>query len=629
MRPDYREIREAASARPEEFWGQVANGLHWDRRWDKVLLHDADNPVGRWFVGGELNACFNCVDRHVQAGHGDHIALIYESPVTGTSEWLTFAVLQDQVARFAGALLAHNVQKGDRVLIYMPNSVHAVVAMLACARIGAIHSVVFGGFAAKELATRIDDAQPVLLVAASCGIEKGIVLPYQPVIDEALALASHKPLGLIYWQRAMGPAELDRADHYDWTAEITSAKPADCVSVAATDPLYILYTSGTTGRPKGIVRDTGGYLAALSWSMRGIYDCPPGETFWAASDVGWVVGHSYIVYGPLLNRNATVIFEGKPVGTPDAGIFWQLLAKHRVRSFFSAPTAIRAIKQADSEGRFAAGHDLSNLRAIFLAGERTDPESLRWVAQLTGKPVVDHWWQTETGWAICANPLGIEEHPLKAGSTSLPMPGWAIDCLDGEGQTVLPGQTGAIVAKLPLPPGAAPTLWNAPAAYEQAYLKRYRGYYLSGDAGYIDDDGYVFVMTRIDDVINVAGHRLSSSAIEEVLAAHPAIAECAVIGAADELKGQVPVGLVVLKAGVSIAVGDLQAELVANVRANIGPVAAFRQVYVVGQLPKTRSGKILRKTIRQIADGGDVIVPATIEDRSVLAPIYALFGRAA
>lgn len=623
---EYAKISAFAADEPDKFWADVADKLRWTKRWDAVV-GKAEGPIPRWFVGGELNACYNCVDRHVDDGFGDQIAIQYESPVTATSRSLTFAELKEATARLAGALQARKVAKGDRIIIYMPNSPEAVIAMLACARIGAIHSVVFGGFAAKELAARIDDATPKLVIAASCGIEGAKLLPYQPMLEEAYALAGHEIDATIYWQREEAPAELDGIRALDWASEITNAEPALCVSVAATDPLYILYTSGTTGQPKGIVRDTGGYLVALAWTMEGIYNCPPGATYWAASDVGWVVGHSYIVYGPLLNRNTTVVFEGKPVGTPDAGIFWSTIAKHKVRSFFTAPTAIRAIKQIDPEGALAAGHDLSTLQAVYLAGERTDPSTLEWTENLLGKTVVDHWWQTETGWAICANPLGIEELPTKAGSTSVPMPGWNIECLDEDGAAVAANETGAIVAKLPLPPGAAPTLWNAEERYVEAYLDQYPGYYLSGDAGYIDEDGFVYVMTRTDDVINVAGHRLSSSAIEEVLAANPAVAECAVVGIFDSLKGQIPAGFVVLKAGEESDPALLKQQLILDVRTAIGPVAAFKQVHIVSKLPKTRSGKILRRNIRQIADKEEATIPATIEDRTVLDEYYELFAQ--
>ncbi len=624
----YAELRRFSAENPEQFWGNIAENLDWDAKWDSVVA-DGEGPIPRWFSGGRLNACYNCVDRHVLAGFGDQTAIYYESPVTRTSRELSFRDLQDATARLGGAMQKHGVGKGNRVLIYMPNSPEAAIAMLACARIGAIHSVVFGGFAAKELAVRIDDATPKLVLAASCGIEGAKILPYQPILEEAYDLADHEIDATIYWQREQQLADVTARDDLDWHEELAAAEWADCVPVAATDPLYILYTSGTTGQPKGVVRDTGGYLVALSWTMEGLYNCRPGETYWAASDVGWVVGHSYIVYGPLMNRSATVIFEGKPVGTPDAGIFWEIIAKYAVRSFFTAPTAIRAIKQVDPEGALAAGHDMSQLRAVYLAGERTDPSTLFWIEKLLDKPVVDHWWQTETGWAICGNPLGIEELPIKAGSTSVPMPGWQICCLDEEGVPVGPNETGSIVAKLPLPPGAAPTLWNAEQRYVEAYLERYEGYYLSGDAGFVDEDGFVFVMTRIDDVINVAGHRLSSSAIEEVLAANPAVAECAVVGVHDALKGQIPAGFVVLKAGSAIDAAELAERLVADVRREIGPVASFKRVHAVSRLPKTRSGKILRRNIRQIADGEAPTVPATIEDRSALDELLYLFEQKA
>lgn len=627
---NYRDMHRQSLDDPAAFWGKVADTLDWSKPYD-TLLGQGDGPIPRWFIGGELNACYNCVDRHVDGGHGHDAALLYESPVTGVSREVSFMELQELTARCGGAMQALGVGKGDRVLIYMPNSVEAVVAMLACARIGAIHSVVFGGFAPKELAARIDDAQPSLVIAASCGIEGKKVLPYQPLLDQAFAMARGAAVPVIYWQRPHCHADLDRADlhgahTHDWETALAKAAPAPCEPMAATDPLYILYTSGTTGAPKGIVRDTAGYLAALAWSMKGIYNCDPGDTFWAASDVGWVVGHSYICYAPLLNRNASVIYEGKPVGTPDAGQFWRLMAKHKVKSFFTAPTAIRAIKQVDPAGDLARGHDLVHLQAIYLAGERTDPDTLHWLEDLLGKPVIDHWWQTETGWAICASPVGIEKLPIKPGSTSVPMPGWNIACVGADGQPAAAGQQGAIVARLPLPPGAAPTLWNADDRYHASYLAAFAGCYLTGDAGYIDADGHVFVMGRTDDVINVAGHRLSSAAMEEVLAAHPAVAECAVIGQADALKGQVPVGFVVTKAGAQIAPAQLAEELVACVRRDIGPVASFRLVHVMEKLPKTRSGKILRKTIRQIADGEQPQVPATIEDVSVLDAYRTLYG---
>ncbi|AOL23997.1 propionyl-CoA synthetase [Erythrobacter litoralis] len=620
----YLQYHDRSLAEPEAFWAEQAGRLEWHRRWDSVLDREA-RPIPRWFAGGQINACHNCVDRHVEAGHGGEAALLYESPVTGVSSVVTYAELQDRVARLGGAMRAMGVEKGDRVLVYMPNSPQAVIAMLACARIGAVHSVVFGGFAARELASRIDDAAPRVVLAASCGIEGTKVLPYQPILREALDIAAHRPDACVFWQRDQHRADLGPGEH-DWDEVIAAAEPAECVPVAATDPLYILYTSGTTGAPKGIVRDTGGHLVTLLWSMAGIYDCPPGEAFWAASDVGWVVGHSYICYAPLLNRNPSVVFEGKPVGTPDAGTFWRIIVKHRVRSFFTAPTAMRAIKQVDPQGEFARDADISSLRHVYLAGERTDPATLEWTSDLLGVPVIDHWWQTETGSAITANPAGIELMPIKPGSSTLPMPGWDLACLDEAGDPVPAGETGAIVARLPLPPGFTPGLWGAPERFREAYFERFPGCYLTGDSGFVDEDGYLHVMARIDDVINVAGHRLSSSAMEEVLVAHPAVAECAVIGMADELKGQVPVGFVVLKSGSDMPEDALAAELIAAVRAAIGPVAAFKRVHVLSRLPKTRSGKILRKTIREIADGEEPKVPPTIEDAAVLGEIEEIFA---
>lgn len=619
----FAKISQQALADPAAFWERQASALHWDTAWDTVVETDS-RGLARWFVGGMINACYNCVDRHVEAGHGGETALIYESPVTGTATTTTFVQLRDGVSRLAGVLVAHGVGKGDRVLIYLPNSPQAVTAMLACARIGAVHSVVFGGFAAPELAKRIDDATPRLVLTASCGIEGAKVIAYQPILEAAFALASHAPAATIVWQRPQHPADCDRSGWFDWDAEVAEAAPEPCVPLEATHPLYLLYTSGTTGKPKGILRDTGGHLVTLMWSMTGLYDCPPGETFWAASDVGWVVGHSYICYAPLLGRNATLIYEGKPVGTPDAGIFWELIARHKVRSFFTAPTAIRAIKQVDPDGERLRGKDLSGLNAIFLAGERTDPATLDWLNGLLDVRVVDHWWQTETGSAICGNPLGIERLPIKSGSAGVPMPGWSIACLDEHGQPVPAGTSGAIVAKLPLPPGFASGIWGDDVQFHASYFAEYPGYYMSGDAGYLDQDGYCYVMARVDDVINVAGHRLSSSAMEEVLAAHPAVSECAVIGRADDLKGQVPLGFVVLKKGQSPDAEVLEGELVARVRQEIGPVAAFKQVHVLTALPKTRSGKILRKTIRQLADGENPANPATIDDPVALDALRVL-----
>lgn len=615
---------------PEAFWSARADAIDWDTKWDQILDRSS-KPIPTWFSGGKVNAAWNCVDRHVAAGHGEQVAIRFESPVTDSARSLTYAQLQDRVARLAGVLVTRGISMGDRVLIYMPNSPEAVIAMLACARIGAVHSVVFGGFAAPELAARIDDAEPKAILAASCGIEGKKVLPYQPLINEALGLAQHAPDFAVFWQREQHFADLSaeadcQISLVDWDSAINAADPVDCVPVDSTHPLYILYTSGTTGNPKGVVRDTGGYLVALSWTMGAVYDCHAGETFWAASDVGWVVGHSYMVYGPLLARCTTVIFEGKPVGTPDAGIFWRIIAEHKVRTFFTAPTAIRAIRQIDPDASLLKGVDLSNLKTIFLAGERTDPDTLYWLIEELEKPVIDHWWQTETGWPICANPAGLGLMEIKPGSTGPALPGWDVSCLDSDGKEIAQNDVGALAIRLPLPPGAAPTLWNAPDRYHDAYLARFEGYYQSGDAGFIDADGYVHVMGRTDDVINVAGHRISSAAIEEVLATHEAVAECAVIGVADQVKGELPYGFVVLKAGNTLDADTLKSELIAAVRGQIGPVSSFKIVHIVQRLPKTRSGKILRKTMREIADGKSVSVPATIEDAQVLEELHELFA---
>ncbi|WP_344147677.1 propionyl-CoA synthetase [Kribbella yunnanensis] len=599
---------------PEAFWLEAAGAITWTTKPTRAL-DDRAAPLYRWFPDAALNTSYNCLDRHIEAGHGDRVALIHDSPVTDSSTSVTYAELRDKVARFAGVLAGLGVGKGDRVIIYMPMVPEAVIAMLACARLGAIHSVVFGGFAPKELAARIDDATPRVIVSASCGIEPTRVVEYKPIIDEALTLSTHQPDHTIILQRPAVQAELGERD-LDWAA--LDASQADPVPVAATDPLYILYTSGTTGKPKGVVRDNGGHAVALAWSMRAIYDIGPGDVWWTASDVGWVVGHSYIVYAPLLVGATTVLYEGKPVGTPDAGAFWRVIAEHGASALFTAPTAIRAIKKVDPEAKLAAGYDLSRLRTLFLAGERLDPETYRWAHEHLNVPVVDHWWQTETGWPIAANPRGLEPLPTKPGSATVPVPGWDVQVLDGAGERQPAGEEGSIAIKLPLPPGALPTLWGDDQRYVDNYLTRYDGYYLTGDSGYLDEDGYVFVMGRTDDVINVAGHRLSTGAMEAVLAAHPAVAECAVIGVHDALKGQLPRGLVVLKAGADIDPDVLQAELVAAVRREIGPVAAFRDVSIVDGLPKTRSGKILRKTMRGIADGRDEPVPSTIEDPTVL-----------
>jgi propionyl-CoA synthetase len=607
-------------ADPHGFWGRAAKAIHWTKPPQRTL-DDSRAPFYRWYPDGELNTCYNALDRHVESGRADQLALIYDSPVTGHVERFTFRALRDLVARFAGALAAQGVVKGDRVILYMPMIPEAVVAMLACARLGAVHSVVFGGFAAHELATRIDDAQPKLLVCASCGIEAARIIPYKPLLDEAIALALHKPKACIVKQRPQLMAALVAGRDLDWDACMASARDAACVPVAATDPLYILYTSGTTGQPKGVVRDNGGHAVALQWSMQNVYGVQPGEVFWAASDVGWVVGHSYIVYGPLLNGNTTVLFEGKPVGTPNAGSFWRVIAEHRVCALFTAPTAFRAIKKEDPEGTQIRDFDLRCLRTLFLAGERSDPATLQWAEQQLHVPVIDHWWQTETGWAIAANCMGIEPLPVKHGSPTVAVPGWDVRVLDEGGHEMPAGATGALVVKLPLPPGALLTLWNADQRYFDAYLHEFPGFYKTADAGYIDHDGYVYVMARTDDIINVAGHRLSTGAMEEVLAGHPDVAECAVIGVADELKGEVPLGLLVLRDGAAHAPEQVVQEVVHRVRDMIGPVAAFKHAIVVKRLPKTRSGKILRSTMKKIADSQPYKMPATIDDPSVLNEI--------
>ncbi|NDL56584.1 propionyl-CoA synthetase [Phytoactinopolyspora mesophila] len=618
--PSYNDVYRRSMRDPEDFWAEAAAGIDWDRPWDRVL--DATNaPFYRWFTGGRLNTCYNALDRHVEGGRADQPALIYDSPVTGTSTTYTYVELRDAVALFAGALAAQGVGHGDRVVIYMPMVPEAVVAMLACARLGAIHSVVFGGFAANELAKRIEDARPVVVVSASCGIEPTRTVAYKPLLDDALDLVTEKPRRCIILQRPQLTADLDPTRDIAWDDALAGVGPADCVPVAATDPLYILYTSGTTGQPKGIVRDNGGHAVALNWSMRNVYGIEPGEVFWTASDVGWVVGHSYIVYAPLLAGATTVLYEGKPVGTPDAGAFWRVAAEHGVQVMFTAPTAFRAIRQQDPEGTHIDRYDLANLRALFLAGERCDPETLRWAEEKLRIPVVDHWWQTETGWAIAATCLGIEHLPVVPGSPGRPVPGWDVRVLDDQGRELPRGQTGALTVRLPMPPGAAPTLWNADERFRETYLSAFPGYYQTADAGYIDDDGHVFVMARTDDIINVAGHRLSTGAIEEVLATHPDVAECAVIGAADELKGQLPVGLLVLKAGVERPHGEIAAEVVQMVRDRIGAVAAFKTATVVPRLPKTRSGKILRATMRKIADGEEYTPPPTIDDPAILDEI--------
>ena len=616
----YQDVHSRSLQDPEGFWGEAAAEIDWIKPWDRVL-DDANPPFYRWFPGGRLNTCYNAVDRHVAAGRGAQTAIIYDSPVTETIEKISYSDLQDRVARCAGALTTLGVTKGDRVILYMPMVPAAVIAMLACARIGAIHSVVFGGFAASELATRIDDAKPKAIVSASCGIEGQKIIAYKPLLDGAIEMASHKPGHCLILQRPMAVAEMVAGRDLDWDEALAAATPHDCVPLAATDPLYILYTSGTTGQPKGILRDNGGHAVALKWSMKNIYGVDPGEVYWAASDVGWVVGHSYIVYAPLLHGCTTVIYEGKPVGTPDPGAFWRVISQHKVSVMFTAPTAFRAIRQQDPEGEHMARYDLSHFRALFLAGERCDPDTLHWAEKKLQVPVIDHWWQTETGWSIAANCMGIEVLPIKAGSPTCAVPGWDLRVLDAEGKAVKPGDIGAIVARLPMPPGCFPTLWNADRRFLESYMNSFPGHYMTGDAGMIDEDGYVHVMARTDDIINVAGHRLSTGAMEEVLAAHPDVAECAVIGVADSLKGQLPLGFLVLKVGAEANDAEVVKEVVQMVRQRIGPVAAFKQATVVKRLPKTRSGKILRATMRKIADGEAYKAPATIDDPAILDEI--------
>jgi len=613
--PRYRDLFDNSISDPAAFWADAATEVTWIRAPQRIL-DDSRPPFYRWFSDGELNTCFNALDRHVAGGRGEQAALIYDSTVTDTKRTYTYAELLDQTARFAGALRDLGVGKGDRVIIYMPMIPEAVIAMLACARLGAVHSVVFGGFAPHELAVRIDDVHPTVIVSASCGIEPSRVIEYKPMLDAAIAMVSHPPRHCVVVQRDRLRCDLIEGRDLDWDDVMAGATPAEAVPVAATDPLYVLYTSGTTGKPKGIVRDNGGHAVALLWTMRHIYDIAPGDVFWAASDVGWVVGHSYIVYGPLLLGATTVLYEGKPVGTPDPGAFWRVAAEHGVKALFTAPTAIRAIRKEDPEGKYLADYDLSALKYLFLAGERLDPNTYHWASEKLGIPVIDHWWQTETGWAIAANPMGTEQLPLKAGSPTVPMPGFDVHILHDDGNRCEIGEEGAICLRLPLPPGTLPTLWHAEDRFEASYLSEHPGYFLTGDGGRFDEDGYLFVMGRIDDVINVAGHRLSTGAVEEVLATHPSVAECAVIGVADEIKGQAPRGLVVVKAGAPT--DGLAAELVRLVRDEIGAVAAFKLVDVVPALPKTRSGKILRKTMRGIAAGRDEPVPSTIEDPAVL-----------
>lgn len=623
----YRAIYDTWRRDPEEFWAEAAAALDWHQPAARIFDPYA-GIYGRWFPDAECNTAWNCLDRHVRAGRGLQTALIHDSPLTGQKHSYSYAELTEEVATLASVLRDLGAGKGDRVILYMPMVPEAVIGMLACARLGAIHSVVFGGFAANELATRIDDAKPVLILAASCGLEPNRTVAYKPLLDKAIELAAHKPKACLILQRPMQTAELIRGRDHDWTARVAAAKArgetADCVPVKATDPLYILYTSGTTGQPKGVVRDNGGHMVALHWTMWNHYGVRPGEVFWAASDVGWVVGHSYIVYGPLLAGCTTVLYEGKPVGTPDAGAFWRVISEHKVVALFTAPTAFRAIKKEDPNGDLIRKHDLAQFRTLFLAGERADPETILWAERQLKVPVIDHWWQTETGWAIAGNPVGIGQLPVKRGSPTMAMPGYDVRVLDDAGHEVADGQLGNIVVKLPLPPSCLPTLWHADTRFRESYLDEFPGYYKTSDAGYRDSDGYLFIMGRTDDIINVAGHRLSTGAMEEVLAAHTDVAECAVIGAADALKGEVPLGFLVLKAGVDRSQGEIEQEVVALVRERIGPVAAFKTALVVPRLPKTRSGKILRGTMKKIADGQSWKMPATIDDPAILDEISAV-----
>jgi propionyl-CoA synthetase len=624
MTSRYYEAYKSWQADPEEFWAEAAKEIDWYKPWDKVFDPDA-GVYGHWFAGAECNTCYNCLDRHVEAGRGDQAAIVYDSPITGSQKTYTYAEVLDEVATLAGVLTEMGVGKGDRVIVYMPMIPEAAFAMLACARIGAVHSVVFGGFAAKELATRIDDARPVAMLCGSCGVEPGRIVAYKPLLDEAIEIAGHKPKSCLVFQRDMERATMVEGRDLDWaeeTARVRAANgQADCVPVAATDPLYVLYTSGTTGVPKGVVRDNGGHMVALKWTMFNMYGVKPGEAFWTASDVGWVVGHSYIVYAPLLHGSTTILFEGKPIGTPDAGVFWRVIEEHDVVALFTAPTAFRAIKREDPEGKLIGDYDLSKFRTLFLAGERSDPDTLEWAEAKLGVPVIDHWWQTETGWTIAGNPVGLGVLPVKHGSPTVALPGWELRVVDENAVEVPAGQMGAIVVKMPLPPGALPTLWQNDERFAESYLSAFPGFFETSDAGYMDEDGYIYIMARTDDIINVAGHRLSTGGMEEVLASHPDVAECAVLGIADKLKGQVPIGLLVLNAGVDRDSGEIEAETIKLVREKIGPVAAFKTALTVERLPKTRSGKILRGTIAKIADGEAYKMPATIDDPAILDEI--------
>ena len=616
----YQEEFDQSIQRPDQYWGEIAKAVHWEKTWDKVL-DDSDKPYYRWFTGAEVNTCYNALDLHVKEGRGEQNAIIYDSAMTGEIRHYTYRELTEETARFAGALSALGVERGSRVVIYMPMIPETVIAVLACARLGAIHSVVFGGFASNELAVRIDDAKPVAIVTASCGLEPGRTIEYKPLVDAAIDLSTHKPAACVVYQRPQVEAKMTAGRDHDWNDVMANAVPADCVTVKATDPLYIIYTSGTTGQPKGVVRDNGGHIVALKWSMKNIYGVDPGEVFWAASDVGWVVGHSYIIYAPLFAGNTAILYEGKPVGTPDPGAFWRVISEHKVSTLFTAPTAFRAIKKEDPTGEYLKKYDMSAFKTLFLAGERTDPDTLHWAEDKLQVPVIDHWWQTETGWAICANCIGIEHLPIKEGSPSKPVPGWDLKVVDDHNQELPPGEIGSLVVNLPLPPGSFPTLWNAKQRLFDVYLAEFPGFYKTADAGFIDEDGYIYVMSRTDDIINVAGHRLSTGAMEEVLTSHPDVAECAVTGVSDSLKGQLPLGFLVLNAGCERDHDQIVKECVRLVRDKIGPVAAFKQALVVNRLPKTRSGKILRGTMQKIADSESWQMPATIDDPVILDEI--------
>ena len=619
---DYHSIYKSWQADPESFWMEAAEGIDWDQK-PTFALNESNEPLFEWYTDSYVNTCFNAVDRHVEKGQGGQTAIIYDSPITGKKQHISYTQLLEKTSLLAGSLLKKGITKGDRVIIYMPMVPEAIVAMLACARIGAIHSVVFGGFASHELAVRIDDAQPKIILAASCGIEPGRVIEYKPLIDGAIELSEHKPESVVILQRPEAVASLIPGRDFDWNEFQLNAEPTNCIMVEGNHPAYILYTSGTTGAPKGVVRPTAGHLVALHWSMKNIYNIDPGDVFWAASDVGWVVGHSYICYAPLIHGNTTVLFEGKPVGTPDAGTFWRVISEHKVKAFFTAPTAFRAIKREDPEGKFKSQYDLSCLQALFLAGERADPDTINWAKNLLGVPVIDHWWQTETGWTIVGNPMGIEQLPIKVGSPSVPMPGYDVKILDNDGNELPRGELGAVAIKLPLPPGSLPTLWNAEERFKKSYLSTFPGFYETGDAGLIDNDGYVYIMARTDDVINVAGHRLSTGAMEEALSNHADVAECAVIGVSDQLKGQIPLGFLCLTKGVNRPHEEIVSECIKLVRNQIGPVASFKLAAIVPRLPKTRSGKILRATMVKIADGQEFKMPATIDDPIILDEIKA------